>query len=620
MNEQTPGGTQEQYRLLVECVTDCAIFLLDPQGRVANWNPGAERILGYQEAEVLGQPASLFFTPEDMATGEHEKELRVAAEVGRASDGRWQMRKDGSRFWASAVTTPLRDGEGGLRGFAKVLRDLTEQRRAEEALQAHERRYRALVENAFDGITLVAADGRILETTPITFRGLGYSPQEYVGRDGFELLHPDDAPAVRELLARVLREPGGKATAQYRLRHRDGTYRWVEAVGTNLLHDPAVGAVVVNHRDVTEQKEAERRKDEWISMLAHELRGPLSPVSNAAQVLVLRGLADPELEQARDVIVRQTRHLARIVDDLLEVTRLVRGQIRLHRGRLDLARLVRTVAEDHRPRAEAAGLKFVLDAPETPVWVDGDPTRLSQVVANLLDNAVKFRNGGDRVEVTLKADHGNSQAVLSVRDRGVGIEPELLPVLFDVFAQADRSLHRTRGGLGLGLALVKGLVGLHGGEVRAASAGPDRGAEFTILLPLGQEPAALAGQPDAAHPAVRRLRILVVEDNRDAADSLLLLLALMGHEVRVAYTGPDGVRAAVEWAPEVIISDIGLPGLDGYGVASELRRNPATANACLIAVTGYGSEEDRRRALESGFDHHLTKPADPAVLQRLLNA
>lgn len=628
MTEPPPGNAEEQCRLLMECVTDQAIFFLNPQGLVSGWNVGAERLLGYPEAEVAGCPGSLFFTPEDIMAGAPEKELQAAiaashacalapvcTQGGGAGDDRWQVRKDGSRFWASGVVTALRDDQGNLRGFAKILRDRTEQRRAEEA---SERRYRALVENAFDGITLVAADGRILETTSLTFRGLGYSPEEYVGRDAFELLHPDDAQAVRTLLDRVLSEPGGKAAAQYRLRHSDGTYRWVEAVGTNMLDDPAVRAVVVNHRDVTEQKEADRRKDQWISMLAHELRGPLSPVSSAVQVLFLKGAADPEVEHARDVIARQTRHLAQIVDDLLEVTRLFRGQLQLRKERLDLARLVKTAVEDHRLALEGAGLTLSLEIPQTPLWVTGDVTRLSQVIGNLLDNAMKFRNGGSSVKVEVRADLGHAQAVLVVRDRGVGIEPQLLPVLFDVFAQADRSLHRTGGGLGLGLSLVRGLVQLHGGEVRAASAGPGQGAEFTVLLPLEKEPAALSGQAATPSPSRRPLRILVVEDNRDAADSLQVLLTLLGHEVRVAYTGPEGISAAIAWAPEVILSDIGLPGLDGYGVASELRRNPATANARLIAITGYGSEEDRRRALQSGFDYHLTKPADPAELERLL--
>jgi PAS domain S-box-containing protein len=618
MSEGPLGGVEDQYRLLLDCVTEYAVFLLDPEGRVARWNAGAERLLGYTEAEILGRPASLFFTPEDVATGEPENELRTAAESGRATDDRWQVRKDGTRLWVSGVTAALKDEQGTLRGYGKVLRDRTEQRRAEEALRSSERRYRALVENAWEGVTLVAADGAILETTPITFQGLGYAREEYLGRNAFELLHPEDAAGVRTLLGQLLAKPTERVTGRYRLRHKDGSWRWVEAVGVNLLAEPSVGAVVVNHRDITERVESERRKDDWLGMLAHELRGPLHPVSNAVQVLILKGETDPETQRAREVIARQTQHLAHIVDDLLEVTRLLRGQIRLRRKRLDLVRLVRTVVEDHRTALEEAGMTLVVDVPETPAWVLGDATRLTQVLVNLLDNAAKFRDGGNRVEVRLQADPNRAQLVLAVRDRGIGIEPQLLPVLFDAFAQADRSLHRQRGGLGLGLSLVKGLVELHGGEARAASAGPGHGAEFTVLLPLEKEPAALAESTAPAAPAARPLRILVVEDNRDSADSLQLLLTLLGHEVHVAYTGPDGVKEATTWIPDVILSDIGLPGLDGYGVASELRRRPETARTRLIAITGYGDEESRRRALASGFDYHLTKPADPDQLLRLL--
>ena len=483
-------------------------------------------------------------------------------------------------------------------------------------MRTSERRFRALMENAWEGFTLLAADGTMLETTLTTFRGLGYTEEEYVGRNGFDLLHPDDAATARELLGRLLARPGERIASQYRLRHKDGSWRWVEANGTNLLDDPSVKAIVINHRDITEQKEAERRKDEWLAMLAHELRGPLGPVSNAVQVLIRKGPSDPELDRARDVIVRQTRHLARIVDGLLEVTRLLRGEIRLEKERLDLGRLVRATAEDYRPALERAGLTLSLAVPPTPLWVMGDPTRLGQVLGNLLDNAVKFKADGGGVELSL---HGDSDhAVLIVRDAGVGIEPHLLPILFDVFAQADRSLHRTGGGLGLGLSLVKGLVRLHGGEVHATSLGPGTGAEFTVRLPLQKEPAALTSSAPGSWQGARTLRILIVEDNRDAADTLQLLLSLQGHEVQVAYNGPDGVRLAASWLPEVIISDIGLPGLDGYGVATEVRRNPATARTRLIALTGYDGEEDRRRALESGFDFHLAKPADPTRLQQIL--
>ena len=614
MRERPPGGT-DPSSLLLDDIADCALFHVDPEGRVADWNAGAERLLGYGEGEIVGRPVSRLYTLEDTHMAEPAQELLLAA-AGRFSQDRWLVRKDGSHIWARCVTTAERDEAGGVKRFVRFVQDRTGQRRAEEAMRAKERRFRALLENAWEGFTLLSADGTMLETTPITFRGLGYTEEEYVGRNGFDLLHPDDATTARDLMGRLLARHGERIAAQYRLRHKDGSWRWVEAVGTNLLDDPSVGAIVINHRDITEQKEADRRKDQWLAMLAHELRGPLGPVSNAVQVLIRKGSNDPELDRARDVIVRQTWHLARIVDGLLEVTRLLRGEIRLAKERLDLGRLVRSVGEDHRPALEAAGLALALALPPEPVWVTGDPTRLAQVLGNLLDNALKFKANGGAVELSLDADPHH--AVLTVRDEGVGIEPHLLPVLFDVFAQADRSLHRTGGGLGLGLSLVKGLVGLHGGEVHAASRGPGHGAAFVVRLPLAKEPAASRSPPSSSWPGARALRILIVEDSRDTADSLELLLTLQGHEVRVAYDGLAGVRQATSWLPEVIISDIGLPGLDGYGVANEVRRNPATARVHLIALTGYDSEEDRRRALESGFDYHLAKSADPDRLQQIL--
>jgi signal transduction histidine kinase len=364
-------------------------------------------------------------------------------------------------------------------------------------------------------------------------------------------------------------------------------------------------------------REAHRRKDEFLAMLAHELRNPLAPLSNALHVLGQRGGADPAFRQGREMMERQVRHLARIVDDLLDVSRIMRGRVQLRPERLDLARLVRTAALDHRSIFQQAGLGLDVDVPELPVWVMGDPIRLAQVLSNLLHNAAKFTSSGGQVSIRL-AVAGGYKAEIAVRDTGIGVEPEMLPRLFETFAQADRSLDRSKGGLGLGLALVKGLVELHGGRVHAASAGPGCGAEFAIRLPVEPEPPALSEMPTAPTRTGKRLRILVVEDNRDAADSLRLLLELYGYEATVAYTGPDGVKVAEQSRPDVVLCDIGLPGLDGYGVARRLRQNPSTAKARLIAVTGYGGEEDKQRSREVGFEAHLVKPVDPAALQGVL--
>jgi CheY-like chemotaxis protein len=352
-------------------------------------------------------------------------------------------------------------------------------------------------------------------------------------------------------------------------------------------------------------------------MLAHELRNPLAPLRNALHVLGQRGSADGAFRQSQEMMERQVRHLARIVDDLLDVSRIMRGKVQLRPERLDLARLVRTAALDHKGIFRQAGLDLDLDVPELPVWVMADSIRLAQILSNLLHNAAKFTDSGGRVSLRLTVA-GGDKAEIAVRDTGIGIGPDMLARLFETFAQADRSLERSKGGLGLGLALVKGLAELHGGEVHAASAGPGCGAEFTVRLPIEPEPAALSEMPTAPTRTGKPLRILVVEDNRDAADSLRLLLELYGYEVTVAYSGLDGVTAAQQWQPDVILCDIGLPGLDGYGVASRLRQHPSTAKARLIAVTGYSAEEDRRRSREVGFDAHLVKPVDPAALQGVL--
>ncbi len=367
-------------------------------------------------------------------------------------------------------------------------------------------------------------------------------------------------------------------------------------------------------------REDKRRSEEslrrFLAMLAHELRNPMAPLLTSLEVVRRSGRDDEVRERALGTLARSVRQLARLVDDLLEAIRVTQGTIQVHPERLDLARLVRTTLEDHRATVEKAGLTLTIRTPETPLWIQGDATRLTQVFGNLLDNAIKFTDAGGQVEVSLASD-ANNRAVAVIRDTGQGIEASLLPHLFTVFSQGTQGLDRHRGGLGLGLAIVKRLVELHQGEIQASSEGPGRGSVFTLRLPLEPEPAALTALPSQHRTGPSR-RILVVEDNRDAADSLRLLLEAVGYEARVAYTGLEGVKAATEWGPDVVLSDIGLPGLDGLGLARELRRHPATGKTRLIAVTGYGSDEDRQLSRQAGFEAHLVKPVDPEELQRLL--
>lgn len=364
-----------------------------------------------------------------------------------------------------------------------------------------------------------------------------------------------------------------------------------------------------------------RRKDEFLALLAHELRNPLGPMRNALHALA-RAEDDPATrERLQEMMGRQLTHLEHLIHDILDMARLTRGRIQLRKQRLDLVRAVRDVAEDRRPTFESASLSLEVRTPDTPRWVRGDPTRLTQVVANLLDNALKFTPAGGQVTVEISDAADGRQAQIRVGDTGLGIEPDLLQRVFEPFAQGDRSLDRALGGLGLGLPMVRGLVELHGGQVRAESEGPGRGAHFLVSLPLLVDP---PGQPtpppEAADPQRSGLKILVVEDNRDAAESLRMVLELSDHRVDVAFTGSTGLDVARRELPDVMICDLGLPGMDGFSVARAVRSDPRLSETRMIAVTGYGSEEDRRRSREAGFDEHLTKPVDPLRLLQLLQA
>jgi signal transduction histidine kinase/DNA-binding response OmpR family regulator len=367
-------------------------------------------------------------------------------------------------------------------------------------------------------------------------------------------------------------------------------------------------------------QEADRRKDEFLGMLAHELRNPLAPMRNAVHILDLVSPKDPVLEQARDVIDRQVTHMTRLVDDLLDATRIARGKILLRKEQCDLARIVRQTVADYRSLFDASGVRLASEVPETALWTEGDPTRLAQAVGNLLHNAHKFTDPGGTVIARLVAAEGGRMAVLTIRDTGVGIDAAILPHVFEVFRQAEQGLDRSRGGLGLGLTLVKGLVEMHGGAVLVTSDGPGKGSEFTIRLPLSTGPAP---QLETKHAEPRTVgakrRILVIDDNRDAAEMIRSLLTREGHDVLAAFTGPAGLEAVLASRPEIVLCDIGLPGMDGYQIARQVRQDPAVADAYMIALTGYGREEDKERSRQAGFDLHMTKPIDFTSLRRALS-
>jgi signal transduction histidine kinase/ActR/RegA family two-component response regulator len=367
-----------------------------------------------------------------------------------------------------------------------------------------------------------------------------------------------------------------------------------------------------------ELTQADRRKDEFLAMLAHELRNPLAAARNAVQVMRMLAREDANLRWAGEVVERQVQHLGRLVDDLLDVSRFTSGKVTLRKEPTDLAAVVARAVETARPAVEGRRQKLSVTLPPERLRVDGDPVRLAQVVGNLLNNAAKYTPEGGRIWLTAGREGG--EAVLRVRDTGVGIAPEMLPRVFDLFAQADGSLARSEGGLGIGLTLVKSLLEMHGGRVEAHSAGPDQGSEFVVRLPLLPAPQSPADTPEKDGPCVPvpPRRVLVVDDNVDAADSLAKVLALMGHDVRTAHDGPAALEEARDSAPDVVLLDIGLPRMDGYEVARRLREQVAPEHVLLVAMTGYGQDGDRRNSHEAGFDAHLVKPVDLAALEKLL--
>jgi hypothetical protein len=445
------------------------------------------------------------------------------------------------------------------------------------------------------------------------------------------LLEEEGIRSMLVLPLKVQAAVGGTLVFYYHTEHR---FDEIELKVSMALANLAASAIATAelyeaaHRRADQLAEADRQKDQFLAMLAHELRNPLSAISNAIQVTQLAQPGTPAFHRAGEVIERQSRHMARLVDELLDVSRISRGRIELHRQPLDLVELVYRTCEDHRHVLEAAHVSLTMELPEAAVRVLGDPTRLRQAVGNLLENAAKFTDPGGHVTVrvglgrasTAREPGEGAAARVEVSDTGIGIAPELLPHVFEPFVQADTSLDRARGGLGLGLALVKGIMELHGGRVEIHSEGIGRGTTLAFELPSQHTPVSAEERSPQAAASTEALRVLIVEDNVDSAAMLRDLLELLGHEVEVAYSGPAGVEMARRLRPDVVLCDLGLPGMDGYGVAAALRQDPAVASARLIAVTGYGQEEEVRRSVEAGFEAHLTKPVMPGVLQEMLQS
>lgn len=496
-----------------------------------------------------------------------------------------------------------------------------ERARAEDALRESEEHLKKAVSVGTVGVLFFDLKGRMLDANPALEAMTGYSVEELRRIDWIRLTPPQFIEITRRAMT-DLADTGTTTPYEKQWIRKDGSLRWGLFAPTRMSGSGPASQCVEFVIDITASKEADQRKDDFLAMLAHELRNPLAPLRTAAQVLKMSAPSEPAIQRTSGIIERQVGHMTKMLDDLLDVSRVTRGLVQLTRRVVDLRRIIGTAIEQCRSLIEGRAQRLSVHLPIGPVLLSGDEVRLVQVVANVISNASKYSDRGSEIEVSLSVD-GND-GVVRVRDNGIGIAPELLPHVFDLFTQADRTAARSQGGLGLGLALVKRLVELHDGTVEAVSGGLQCGSEFIIRLPRrANEAWNDAGTSEiqvSTQKPVRALDILVVDDNRDAADALAIQLEMEGHRVHIAYDPHSALERARLAKPSVMVLDIGLPGMDGYELARQLRIRSESGTATLIALSGYGQEQDRRRGREAGFDHHLVKPVDPKDLSALLES
>ncbi len=618
----------ELFHLIVETTKDYAIFVIDLDGRVLTWNVGAERVLGYTEAEILGQPSFITYTPEDRAQGVPDKELQTALRVGRATDDRWHLRKDGTRIWVTGVMVLLRDGSGAPRAFAKVMRDFTEAKLAQEALRESEERLRVALDAAQMGTWLwrIPTDEQILDDTLRQLMGLPPGSNVKTLEEFLSAVHTNDRDRVRGEFERCLRE-GSEFCVEFRVIWPGGSVHWLRDQGRAfpgedgrpLFMTGACVDITDRKRDEEALRDADRRKDEFLALLAHELRNPLAPVRNGLQVIRLT--PDRAIrERAQEMMERQLNHMVRLIDDLLDVSRVTLNKMELRRSRVRLAEVVNSAIETANPAILGAGHVLEVVLPPEPVELYADLTRLAQVFGNLLTNSAKYTPFGGHI--TLAAQRQDGMVAVSVKDTGGGIPAESLTHVFDMFSQVDRSLERPTGGLGIGLALVKGLVEMHGGTVMAESPGPGRGSTFTVHLPVlpleASDPVPAAGSTSDRSTSLTGRRILVVDDNRDSAESLSEMLSLFGNELAQAHDGFEAIEQAERFRPDLILMDMGMPRLNGLDATRRIREQPWGRQITIVALTGWGQDTDRERTRAAGCDDHLVKPVGWPELEKLI--
>jgi len=619
---------QRQFSSFLEAAPD-AVVIVDQDGKIVRVNGQAEQMFGRDREQLIGNEVEILM-PERFRDKHRDQRAGYLANPSTRPMGSGLklcgLRKDGSEFPVEISLSPILDHEVIL--IASVIRDVTERSRTEAAMQDSESRYRRLFETAKDGILILDNQtGRITDANPFMSELLGYAHEHFLGKELWEIGLFSDKSANEDAV-RELQQNGYIRYEHLPLETKHGDKAEVEFV-SNIYQADGRTVAQCNIRDISDRSRLERRlkeqtealadlhrrKDEFLAMLSHELRSPLAPIANAVHLLRLRKNEDPIQHKARTIIERQLAQLTRLVDDLMEVSRITTGRIHLKLERVALDGIVESGVETARTLIGQRRHELTVSLPPHPIWLHADASRLQQVVVNLLTNAAKYTEEGGHIWVTIQED--GSDCLLKVRDTGVGIAPELLPHIFDLFTQAERSLDRSQGGLGIGLALAQRLVEMHEGTVGVQSVF-GHGSEFVVRLPMAPAPERPPPVAEEAGPKGTPLRVMVVDDSVDTAETVAMLLKIWGHDVCMVHDGSSVLQAALDFRPQAVMLDIGLPGLDGCEVARLLRRQPELAGVVLIAVTGYGQESDRQRSLDAGFDHHIVKPADFRTVQRIL--
>ena len=622
MHQAAPFPEGEIYRILVEQTKDYAVFALDANGYVRTWNAGAERLKGYRDREIIGRHFSTFYADEDVARDWPARELQMASAEGRLEDEGWRVRKDGSRFWANVVITALRDEQGRLIGFSKITRDLTGRRMHEEALRQSEERFRLLVESVTDyAVCMLDLDGAVTSWNSGGQRITGYERDEVLGTH-FSHFYSEEDRATRpwEELA-AARRTGRVETEGWRVR-KNGERFWARVVITPLFErDERLRGFAQITQDLTDRRhiqsleQAARNVGDFIAVLAHELRNPLAPIRNAAQLMARLPADHPSQASMREMIGRQTAQLTRIVDDILDMARITRGVIAIERVPVDIDTVVEAAVETASTQIESRGHRLTLERRVQGIVVTGDGHRITQLLVNLLSNAARYTPPGGAI--ALVVDRDETYAQIRVCDSGCGIEPEFHERIFDMFVRGRIERADANTGLGVGLALSRKIVELHGGDISVVSEGAGKGAEFLVRLPLARTREDEARPPQDPPAVAAPRRVLLVDDNRDAAAALELLMREMGHRTHVVHGGAEALETIAGQEIDVVLLDLGMPGIDGFEVARRVRANKKLNQPKLYALTGWGQEADRRRTRDAGFDGHLVKPVSSDDIARI---